>query len=79
MKKPIDEFIQQFCSHLPPQLQDMKREFEEEFRKGLTLAIQKLQLVSREEFDIQTQVLLKTREKLERLERMVSELEKKDK
>lgn len=37
----------------------------------------KLDVVSREEFDIQTQVLLKTREKLTALEKRLAELEAK--
>lgn len=36
----------------------------------------RLDLVTREEFDVQRQVLLRTREKLERLERQVAELER---
>jgi BMFP domain-containing protein YqiC len=35
----------------------------------------RLDLVTREEFDVQRQVLLRTREKLERLEARVAELE----
>ena len=35
----------------------------------------RLELVTREEFDVQRQVLLRTREKLERLEAKVAELE----
>lgn len=35
----------------------------------------KLALVSREEFDVQTEVLRRTREKLEALEKKISELE----
>lgn len=38
-------------------------------------AFTKLALVSREEFDVQTEVLRRTREKLEALEKKISELE----
>jgi BMFP domain-containing protein YqiC len=41
-------------------------------------AFARLDLVSREEFDAQSQVLLRTREKLEQLEKIVSELEAKN-
>ncbi len=41
----------------------------------LTSALAKLDLVTREEFDIQANVLLRTREKLEALEARVAELE----
>lgn len=74
-KDSFDEIIKQFSNTLPPQLQTLKREFEKELRRGLTLVVQNLDLVSRQEFDIQTQVLARTREKLERLEKRVLELE----
>jgi ubiquinone biosynthesis accessory factor UbiK len=43
----------------------------------MTQGFQKLDLVTREEFDLQTQVLAKTRAKLEELEAKVNALEKK--
>lgn len=44
-------------------------------RQTLQAQLTRLDLVSREEFDVQTQVLLRTREKLARLEQRMSELE----
>jgi BMFP domain-containing protein YqiC len=41
----------------------------------LQSAFTKLALVSREEFDVQTEVLRRTREKLEHLEKKLAELE----
>lgn len=75
MKKSLDEFIKQFSNTLPPPLKEMKSDFEKELRRGLSLAFQKLNLVTREEFDIQTNVLTRTRDKLEKLEQKVSLLE----
>lgn len=49
---------------------------EKNLRSALQSALAKLDLVTREEFDVQQQVLLRTREKLERLEAVVAELEK---
>ncbi len=43
-------------------------------RAIVTATINRLNLVSREEFEIQTQVLLKTRLRLEQLEQQLSEL-----
>lgn len=51
-------------------------EVEKNVRTALQSAFARLDLVTREEFDIQQQVLLRTREKLERLEAIVAELEK---
>lgn len=48
-------------------------------RQTLQSQLTRLDLVSREEFDVQTQVLLRTREKLALLEQRLSELEARDK
>lgn len=48
---------------------------ERELRALLENALRKMNLVSREEFDAQQAVLLRTREKLERLEAQLEELE----
>ena len=45
----------------------------------LQATLSKLDVVSREEFDVQTQVLAKTREKIELLEKQVQELIQKNK
>jgi len=51
------------------------RDAEKNLKAMLAGALAKLDLVTREEFDIQTRVLLRTREKLEALEARVAELE----
>ena len=51
------------------------KDIEKNMRALLTQGFAKLNLVTREEFDIQTQVLTRTREKLTALELRVAELE----
>jgi BMFP domain-containing protein YqiC len=51
------------------------RDAEKNLKAMLTGALAKLDLVTREEFDVQARVLLRTREKLEALEARVAELE----
>ena len=51
------------------------KDIEKNVKAMLTSGFSKLDLVTREEFDIQTQVLAKTRAKLEALELRVTELE----
>ena len=51
------------------------RDLDKNMRAALASALGKLDLVTREEFDIQKQVLARTREKLEALEMRVAELE----
>ncbi len=55
------------------------KDLEKNVRGLMTQGFQKLDLVTREEFDIQTQVLAKTRAKLEELEAKVAALEKNSK
>ncbi len=73
--KKIDEFINNVTSALPSGLLDLKQDVEDNVRSAMTDAFAKLDLVTREEFDVQSQVLLRTREKLEALEKLVAELE----
>lgn len=51
------------------------RDIEKNMRALLTQGFAKLDLVTREEFEVQTQVLARTREKLAALEARVTELE----
>lgn len=53
-------------------------EVEKNLRAVLQAAFARLDLVTREEFDVQQAVLLRTREKLEALEAKVAELERRD-
>ncbi len=57
--------------------QSPAKDLEKNVRSLMTQGFQKIDLVTREEFDLQTQVLAKTRAKLEELEAKVSALEKK--
>jgi BMFP domain-containing protein YqiC len=52
------------------------RDLEKNLRAMLAGAFARLDLVTREEFDIQREVLTRTREKLEALEAKIAELEK---
>jgi BMFP domain-containing protein YqiC len=51
------------------------RDIEKNVRVLLTSGLARLDLVTRQEFDVQAQVLLRTREKLDRLEAQLAELE----
>lgn len=73
--KFFNEFAKQFSDSLPPPLKELRSEFEKQLHEGLKLAFSKLSLVTREEFDIQTEVLARTRDKLLLLERRLSQME----
>jgi BMFP domain-containing protein YqiC len=71
----IDDLSRKLSESLPPGVGRMKNEAEEQFRLVLARSFEKMNLVSREEFDTQTAVLKRTREKLEQLQEKVAQLE----
>jgi len=74
--KLIDDLSRKLTEALPPGLARLKEETDEQFRQVLTRAFERMNLVTREEFDAQSAVLARTREKLSQLERQIDELEK---
>ncbi|HEL3005598.1 TPA: accessory factor UbiK family protein [Stenotrophomonas maltophilia] len=60
---------------VPPVLRESREELQATFKSALQADLPKLDLVTREEFEVQRAVLLKTREKLDALETAVRELE----
>ena len=71
----LDELARRLSSLVPPGLRESREELQQNFKSVLQAGLGKLDLVTREEFDVQRAVLLRTREKLEKLERSVEELE----
>ncbi len=61
---------------LPPDLKKFKHDLEKNFRVVLQNVFAKLDLVTREEFNVQKGVLTKTRAKISLLEKHVTQLEK---
>jgi len=76
-KSQLDDLAKKLSGFMPASLQDLQSDFENNVRSGLESGLRKMNLVTREEFDIQNAVLLRTREKLEALEKLVEKLEKK--
>lgn len=72
----IDRLMADISRRLPTDLGGLRSEVERNVRGVLAETVSRLDLITREEFDIQQQVLLRTREKLEALEKQVAELEK---
>ena len=74
--KLIDELSRKLTEALPPGLARIKEEADEQFRLALTRAFERMNLVTREEFDAQSAVLARAREKLKALQQQIEELEK---
>jgi ubiquinone biosynthesis accessory factor UbiK len=73
--KAIDDLARRLNDLVPPGLKDARADLEQNFKATLQAGLAKLDLVTREEFDVQRAVLLRTREKVEELERVVAAME----
>ncbi len=73
--KSIDNIADRIANAIPPGLHHFKDDMEKNVHALLQSALSKLDLVSREEFEVQKAVLAKTRSRLEELEKRVAELE----
>ena len=74
--KTLEEIAKQIIDTVPPGVKTMAESAEAKVKQVLQSQISRLDFVSREEFDIQSQVLMRTREKLEALETRLTDLEK---
>ena len=74
-KEKIEMIISDITKILPEDLNVLKDDVEKNLRATLNAAFSKMDLVTREEFDIQASLLSRTREKLERLQKKLSALE----
>jgi len=75
--KKIEEIAKQVTDSIPPGLKNMASDFEDKAKSVLQSKLSQLDVVTREEFDVQTQVLIKTRTKISELEAKLAELEEK--
>lgn len=75
--KKIEEIAKQVTESIPPGLKSMASDFEDKAKSVLQSKLSQLNVVTREEFDVQTQVLIKTRAKISELEAKLAELEEK--
>ena len=73
--KKLEEIAKQISDAVPPGVRNMAEGAESRVKQVLQAQLSKLDLVTREEFDIQSQVLIRTREKLEALEARLAKLE----
>lgn len=73
--KNLDDLAKRLADVVPPAVKDLQNDLEKNFKVVLQGALARLDMVTREEFDVQKQVLLHTRQKLEALEQHVARLE----
>ncbi|GBL05737.1 accessory factor UbiK family protein [Glaciecola sp. KUL10] len=75
--KKLEEIAKNISDAIPPGLKSMADEVETKVKQNLQTQLSKLDFVTREEFDVQSQVLIRTREKIEALEARIAALEPK--
>lgn len=73
--KKIEQIARQIHEAMPKGIRDFGEDVEKKIRQTLQAQLARLDLVSREEFDVQIQVLLRTREKLTALEQRINQIE----
>jgi len=71
----IEELVRKLTDAIPAGIKDLETEAKKQFRSVLETGFSKMDMVSREEFEIQRKVLAKTREKVDALEQRLSDLE----
>jgi len=73
--KTLDDFAKRLADVVPQSARDLHQDIEKNLRAVIASTFNKLNLVTREEFEIQQNVLLRTRSKVEKLEQQIAELE----
>ena len=75
--KKIEDIAKQITDSIPSGVKNIATDIENKTKQVLQSKLSQLDVVSREEFDVQTQVLIKTRAKLEEMAAKIAELEAK--
>ncbi len=71
----IDDLARRLSGLVPPALREGREEMQENFKAALQAGLNRLDLVTREEFDVQRAVLARTRSQLDELRALVEQLE----
>jgi BMFP domain-containing protein YqiC len=71
----LDDFAKRLADTIPENLRGLGEDLQRNLKSTLRSGLERMDIVTREEFDVQQQLLVRTREKLEVLEARVAELE----
>lgn len=77
-KSTFDDLAKKITSLLPGNVVQLQQDLESNIKALLQSTLSKMNLVTREEFDVQEALLQRTREKLDKLEKLLQELEAKN-
>ena len=71
----IEELTRRIAELLPPGTEELRKDMKKNVRAALAAAFARMDLVTRDEFDVQAELLVRTRLRLEKMEKQVAELE----
>jgi len=74
MNESLEQLAKRISSLIPGDVKNLQNDFENNVHSLLQSSLTKMNLVTREEFDVQSAVLQRTREKLEQLEKQIEKL-----
>ncbi|MET1218499.1 MAG: accessory factor UbiK family protein [Glaciecola sp.] len=72
----LEQFAKQITDAMPEGIKSIAQETEDKVKQVIQAQLARMDIVTREEFDVQSQVLLRTREKIAALEARLDALEK---
>lgn len=72
--KSLNDVVKKVLDGLPEGVKQLPQDMKDNLQSAVSSALDQLDIVTREEFEIQQKVLLKTREKLEKLEKELKQL-----
>ena len=72
--KQFEDLAKKLYTALPTSLQNFENEIQQKFKEILQATFTRMDLITREEFDIQVKVLARTREKIDALQMQVNSL-----
>lgn len=72
--KQFDELAKSLFATLPNSLQNIEKDIQQKFKEVLQATFTRMDLITRDEFDVQCKVLARTREKLDQLQAQVNDL-----
>ncbi|WP_070964787.1 ubiquinone biosynthesis accessory factor UbiK [Vibrio sonorensis] len=75
--KKLEQIAKQIHDSMPQPVKELGADVDQKVRQVIQGQLNKLDVVSREEFDVQTQVLMRTRQKLNDMEKKLAEIEEK--
>lgn len=73
--KILDDISKRLNDALPANLKALQGDLEKNLHAAVQSVFSRLDLVSREEFDVQSRVLARSRQKIDQLEQQLAELE----